>query len=94
MSQLPLFGAFGGLIEPKPQSNSKFTSKQSKTIQSKWKRIASPLVQKVEIQPIALPGIDFSLCSNPDRTCGSGSWVIDPQWLAANLSRGGKGGAA
>lgn len=43
---------------------------------------------------IAIPGLDSSLCSNPDLSCGSSGWVVDPQWLAANPPRSGKGGAA
>jgi hypothetical protein len=44
--------------------------------------------------PIATPGLDALLCSNPNRTCGSGGWVINSQWLAANPRRNSKGGAA
>jgi RNA polymerase-binding transcription factor DksA len=41
--------------------------------------------------PIAIPGLDASLCSNPIRTCGSSGWVTDSQWRAAHSnSKGGK----
>lgn len=45
-------------------------------------------------RPIAIPGLDASLCSNPSRTCGSGGWVVDSEWLAATPSHSSKGGAA
>jgi hypothetical protein len=44
--------------------------------------------------PIAIPGLDAALCSNPSGTCGSSGWVTDPRWLAAHPPRAGKGGAA
>jgi len=41
--------------------------------------------------PIAIPGLDASLCSNPIRTCGSSGWVTDPQWRATHSEpKGGK----
>ncbi len=43
--------------------------------------------------PIAIPGLDASLCSNPAKTCGSNGWVVDPVWLATNPHRN-KGGMA
>lgn len=47
--------------------------------------------------PIAIPGNDADLCSNPARTCGSSGWVDNPKWgfayseaVRQQTQRGGK----
>lgn len=38
--------------------------------------------------PIATPGNDASLCSNPARTCGSSGWVTNLNWIARSNQQG------
>jgi hypothetical protein len=107
VSQIPLFGEFGADPYPKekapkpkqqPKSAAKrITSAVVQKIEVQSKPHPTPAQWgncRVCGAPIAIPGLDASLCSNPARICGSGVWVVDPQWLAANPSRTGKGGAA
>jgi hypothetical protein len=107
VSQIPLFGDFGADPSPKeksskPKSQPKSAAKRiTSAVTQKIEVQSSPPSAhtkwgncRVCGQVIAIPGLDASLCSNPARICGSSGWVVDPQWLAANPSRSGKGGAA
>lgn len=102
MSEILLFSGFGADPVPQPKSRAQQRKTVAKRVETAVVRkveikpeehLTRSLTNgercRICGEPISIPGLDASLCSNAARSCGASGWVVAPQWPASQSQKGG-----